>query len=367
MNHAWAAKLHASHRERLAQLRQIPGLRAAVDGDTIWVRGDDPSPEVLSVVKTIADSCLYTIVCSPDSIDPDNHEKEWLVPADRAVPTESLPRLDWEDPAVMVSLVLPIAAVPRTSRHSIDRTDSGAGTAITRIPISLIRASREQPLQLLLCRFRQLSDWCETASELRLSPCRFAVLTPRKRIDREPTSRPTDLRGNITGNDEPTDAFVSERRLGTNSAKHAAWPSEVSDVWQTSAIVAATSARSLPPLPGRRYYFRSGIALPAGWTWFPQVDEQTLRRVLDGSSRADNQQSPENCQPAAGSVFSDRDLLIWMPEEHEAAFLPLCVNDTSAATATEKNSERLTGTFVRVEDTAFAPLRRASVRALEAV
>ncbi len=36
----------------------------------------------------------------------------------------------------------------------------------------------------------------------------------------------------------------------------------------------------LPPIRGRRFVETSGVAVPAGWTWTPAVDAETLRELL---------------------------------------------------------------------------------------
>ena len=43
---------------------------------------------------------------------------------------------------------------------------------------------------------------------------------------------------------------------------------------------AAVNGRPLPPLPGRRWVEREGIAVPAGWTWTPAVEVAILRELF---------------------------------------------------------------------------------------
>ncbi len=55
------------------------------------------------------------------------------------------------------------------------------------------------------------------------------------------------------------------------------------DRWQFAAAAdkrVLVRGEPLPPLPGRHWIERQGIAVPAGWTWSPPVEPAVVRRLL---------------------------------------------------------------------------------------
>jgi len=99
----------------------------------------------------------------------------------------------------------------------------GAVADPPRAPLTLTRSAAEQPANALLAEGRVWREFAISAAEVRLHPLRFAAAQDGR-------------------------------------------------VWIEGAPV--------PPLPGRRYFQRNGVAVPCGWDWTPALDPAVLRRWL---------------------------------------------------------------------------------------
>jgi hypothetical protein len=98
-----------------------------------------------------------------------------------------------------------------------------SGVVPARVPLRLVRASEEHPANLLLTAVHAWSAYATSAPAARLRPLRFAVAADGRAV-----------------------------------------------IWGTP----------LPPIPGRRYAERDGIAVPCGFSWGPPVEPAVLREVL---------------------------------------------------------------------------------------
>jgi hypothetical protein len=98
-----------------------------------------------------------------------------------------------------------------------------AGRTEVRVPLRLVRADHEEPATVLVTTLNEWSTYASNAPLVRLRRLRFATAADGR----------TAVRG------EP-----------------------------------------LPPVPGRRYVEREGVAVPSGFRLLPDVDPPTVRRLL---------------------------------------------------------------------------------------
>jgi hypothetical protein len=96
------------------------------------------------------------------------------------------------------------------------------------------QTNEQHDAALLLTNWPTFRDWAESAAEIRLLACRFAVCS---QLDGE-----TDF-----SNASPRVAIVGN---------------------------------PLPPLPGKRFWLAGRVAVPLGFHWSPSVDSKTLERTL---------------------------------------------------------------------------------------
>jgi hypothetical protein len=98
-----------------------------------------------------------------------------------------------------------------------------AGEVTQRVPLTLVRTSHEQSPGVLVTPLETWADYATTAPAVRLRPLRFAASADGRAV-----------------------------------------------VW----------GDPLPPVPGRRYVEREGVAVPAGWAWSPAVEPAVVRDLL---------------------------------------------------------------------------------------
>jgi hypothetical protein len=100
---------------------------------------------------------------------------------------------------------------------------AAAGRSDATVPLSLVRSDRMEEATLLLTRFDVWAAYAVEAPQVRLDRWRFAA--------------------------------AADGRV-------------------------AVHGPGLPPLPGRPWVEREGIAVPAGWTWSPAVEAALLRQLF---------------------------------------------------------------------------------------
>lgn len=150
MNPAWALRLPLQHAGRLGPLRQTPGLEVLADGDTLWLRGDDPAAAESLAVRSLPAEGRYTV--QPDHT---------LIPRSRRLPVGTLPGGDWGTLAAWLCVTAPTAGFP--------------GQTDRRVPLSLVRSAGERPAELLITGPTHAARWADSASQLRLAALSVAV------------------------------------------------------------------------------------------------------------------------------------------------------------------------------------------------
>lgn len=194
MSFPWACRLPVDAAPALAALRLQTGIRQGLEGKSLWLRGDRLDDALRDQLLRLPAGVLYEHL-------PDGQ----LRADDQLVPVTRLPVLDWKPLSEMLAIELPTGGL--------------AGELPSRVPLTLVRAERYQPPDVLLIPFDEFARWGESAPAVRMSKLRFAV-----RADN----------------------------------------------------LALVQGEPLPPLPGRLFVSQSGIAVPAGWTWDPPVDAAAL-------------------------------------------------------------------------------------------
>lgn len=142
--------LSKKDRLSLGQLRSIPNLRAATDGELIWLRGIPAYGTIDLIIKQIPAQRSYTL-------DEDNY----LFPLNALTPTGKLKKLDWQNITSFLPIELPVAALPA-------QTD-------LQYPISLVKAKQTVEGTALLSDLEILKKYAEQAPAIRLQQMRFAV------------------------------------------------------------------------------------------------------------------------------------------------------------------------------------------------
>ena len=138
-----------------------------------------------------------------------------------AVPTARLPDLNWQRLADFLQPVLPTARL--------------TSVQLPRITLLLKRSTDVQHEAVMVTDWKSFSNWANTAPEVRLHCCRFAVSQE------------------VAGHD----SLNSDR-----------------------AARVVIQGNPLPPLEGERYWLAGRMAVPLGYRWTPAVDVATLEASI---------------------------------------------------------------------------------------
>ncbi len=199
MNAAWAVVLKGEDALSLAFLRCERDIEVHGDDGALWVRGGEASPELELALRKLPCVERYSIT-----------EDRQLVRRGALVPRGQLPEGEW----------IPIERYLRVA----SRASALAGETSRRVPLRLVRGTKELTPTVLITSFDAWLDYTTKAPECRLRPLAFAA--------------------SATGR-----AFVR--------------------------------GAPLPPLPGTLCVDRGGIVVPAGYEWTPRVDAEIVRDLLD--------------------------------------------------------------------------------------
>lgn len=201
----WAVFVSKANAERIVKLRSFSQIQIAQNEQGIWLQGKGLTPELNTKLASIADSPVFRV-------DP----TELLFANDSTVPTDRLPKLDWQSITSFITLSLPSGRYAQYRLH--------------RIPLQLRRVAQQSEANVLITQWSAFQSWAETAPQVRLSACLYAV------------------------------------------AKSAG--SSVED--QATLVI----GNPLPPILGERFYLRGRIAIPLGYRWEPAVEDQTVEQLI---------------------------------------------------------------------------------------
>jgi hypothetical protein len=147
---AWAARLRLSEIAAVARLRLRDDIRAHIESDQLWLRGDHLDEELDSALQYLAPSRRFT-VAHDGALTPDGH----------LLPTEQLPPGEWSLLDELIEPRAPVAAL--------------AGAAPAPVQLQLIRNCGEKTATWLLTPLRLLAAYAESAPEVRLRALSFAA------------------------------------------------------------------------------------------------------------------------------------------------------------------------------------------------
>jgi hypothetical protein len=149
---SWAIRVSSQHLPRAGELRSMSGVRAAIVGEMLWVRGDGLDWELQRLLAPIADGPVFQLATDGR-----------LTAFGASVPTERLPVADWKP---LNEILQPVLPSPRM-----------ATIQIPRVPLVLERTTVEQEAVLVLTDWSVFRDWALTAPEVRLRHCRHYGIT----------------------------------------------------------------------------------------------------------------------------------------------------------------------------------------------
>jgi len=142
--------LEEKYREALGAVRNITALKAAADGELIWLRGITTHNATHALISSLPVVQSYTL-----------NQNELLFPHGSKTPTKKLPIFEWIPIKQFMPVTMPVSAMP--------------GSAPPKTTITLNRTELIKETHALLVN---LSDWkiyAESAPETRLRPLQFAV------------------------------------------------------------------------------------------------------------------------------------------------------------------------------------------------
>jgi hypothetical protein len=204
MTNRWAACLPESSAELLATLRHFPGVKICQHDEHLWLRGDRTTPDLERTLRAVSGAERFAML-----------DDGQLVPAGRRVPSRRLPPGPWQPLSQWLLVALPGTVL--------------AGQVLDRVPLRLVRDAVPAEPRVLLTTAAAWRSYAETAPEVRLRHCLFAV-DDRQRVV----------------------------------------------VW----------GHPLPPVRGTLFVEQHGIAVAAGWAWSPSLDAEVLRAAA-GLERGD--------------------------------------------------------------------------------
>ncbi|RKR84051.1 hypothetical protein BDD43_4272 [Mucilaginibacter gracilis] len=141
--------LEDKYADTLGNLRGITGLKAAAEGDLIWLRGIDA---VNTDKRVLSLPVLNTYLLDTNGL---------LFPSGGQTPVAKLPVLDWQVLKTFLPVQLPVSALP--------------GKVFLHVDVRLARSERTREAFALLTDLSTWKAYAETAPETRLRALRFAV------------------------------------------------------------------------------------------------------------------------------------------------------------------------------------------------
>jgi MoxR-vWA-beta-propeller ternary system domain bpX2 len=137
-------------RALLGQLRTLPGLLAADQGDQIWLRGIPVKQANEAVFLCLPATARYFL----------GNDNMIFLPGG-LTPVAYLPKLSWQPIANHIVPEMPVAAY--------------GGVLEDAFQVKLVVSEAPQPIAALRCDLAQLQAWVDGAAEIRIAALRFAV------------------------------------------------------------------------------------------------------------------------------------------------------------------------------------------------
>jgi hypothetical protein len=193
----WALRVPLKNVARAGCLRTVRGTEAAVVGDDVWFRGINLDDVLLPTLLAIADGPVFILV-----------DDGRLTPVRHSVPTARLPLVEFASAAILLNPALPPAKLPQKTPQSTQ--------------LKLVRCDSERPAELWCGPTAEFRTWAETAPEIRLHACRYAVRSAADagaRKSSAATQRAAILDG-WQGGSSAGLALVTDSRSGSDERSH---------------------------------------------------------------------------------------------------------------------------------------------------
>jgi hypothetical protein len=142
--------LDNKYKERLGQVRTVPGWKAAADEEQIWLRGPVDNGKMQTALSSLPATASYLM-----------DEQFRLFPYGKRTPVLTLKELEWQSLANFIAVTLPVSAMP--------------GAVPQPIKIRLSRSADVQPAFALLTTVAAWKNYVESAPLIRLKQLKFAV------------------------------------------------------------------------------------------------------------------------------------------------------------------------------------------------
>ena len=131
------------------KIRANKDVDAAIDNQQLWLRFDHQQQELLKALRKVPYCSFYLL-----------SDKKQLIEEGKRVPSQSLNIKHWAPLDEFFKLN------PQISQKATFKPEP--------LSLSLIRSDSEQSINLMLCQFDAVYDYCQTASAIRLEQMRFA-------------------------------------------------------------------------------------------------------------------------------------------------------------------------------------------------
>jgi hypothetical protein len=242
VKYTWAVRLPLEKASSVAPLRLRAGIFVYEEQGELWLAGEELSEELeLALRKLPAAQRL--------SVQQDGR----LVPIGDRLAKGQIPDVDWQPLSVWITFAPQPAAL--------------AGELRRRAPLRLERSEHEEPPSVLVTSLEQWVNFATSAPLVRLRPLQFAAckLTPSRDI-------PGESRGGGLGMDAPDETASLTLPWGTDEGDQ--------KVASRDNLLVVVRGMPLPPIAGRRYFEREGIAVPCGFRIEPAIDPPILHAIL---------------------------------------------------------------------------------------
>ena len=134
----------------LYQVRTIPGLQVAEDGDTIWMRTNMSQQQTPGLLWGLPAEEIFTL-----------SSENYLFLMNKQTPVAKLRELTWISLPEFLPVETPVSALPGHNHHQLT--------------VKIIPSQHQHPGFALLTTLRIWEKYGETAAEARLKKLRFAV------------------------------------------------------------------------------------------------------------------------------------------------------------------------------------------------
>lgn len=142
--------LATAHIDQVGHIRAVPGWKAAMHNDEIWLKGPLDNEKNQLLLHSLPMLRSYEV-----------DEQHRLFPTGKLTPVALLKELEWQELPVFLPLTLPVSALPATLGDKVS--------------VSLQRSINTQPAYAIQTNFDTWKEYVNTAPLVRLQQLEFAV------------------------------------------------------------------------------------------------------------------------------------------------------------------------------------------------